>query len=390
MTDTWRCSSCDTINAAARATCMVCDGARSRSTRPEAAAAKPATPRLTTTTPVKRRRTAASGASPPGTELWMCANCETRNAADADLCMACRSTRESSAAPKPAASTPSARRPPRPSETTSTPRPGRTPPPPRPPVVPDTSPDYDWLRTVSPALFDTGLGTGAVRRTGSGAYRRSTYEPGITPPATPSAAAESRPRVAPPAGPRGTPSPPASRPPYVPPTTRPAPAAAPKPRKRRGYRSIGWLLTLGIACGIYLTRHSWLDAYHRYEQSHQTAPTPTTTFGGAAVTPAVSPAPPSCPDEAAIRLPAGERESSQLVETRETNQFRVTICKGTSGALYYYGVALDNASLWIDLPATRSGDGYVAVNGDTEYDVQSRTLIVRRNGSDIVDQVFVS
>lgn len=140
---------------------------------------------------------------------------------------------------------------------------------------------------------------------------------------------------------------------------------------------------MALIAGAYQSRASWLPVVHRYEQSlQQGTPTPGT--------PSNARTGPPCPQNVASRLPSGEDNAPLLVETRRSSGFTVTLCTGASGRLYYYGVSHSDSSMWIVLPATRSGSDYIATNLGYRYDVGPHKLVVTKDGVVKVNQTFTS
>jgi hypothetical protein len=163
------------------------------------------------------------------------------------------------------------------------------------------------------------------------------------------------------------------------------PAAKPVIRRRRRVGTgIRWLIIIGLAVGGYQSRNSWLPALHRYAQSLSQHGTPSPGPTSAARSG------PACPENVANRLPSGERDAARLVETHKTSGFYITLCTGTSGKLFYYGISRSDSSMWIALPATRSGSDYIATNNGYRYDVEPRKLVVTKGGKVVVNQTFTS
>jgi hypothetical protein len=130
---------------------------------------------------------------------------------------------------------------------------------------------------------------------------------------------------------------------------------------------------LAIAGAIFFTRNSWEPALHHL----------TSAKTGAGATQATSTAV-ACPADVASTITDGG--SSTLIAAYDTSEFAITLCTGSTGAVYYNGVDRQNPSQWITLPATMANGTYTASNNGYTYQVTHQDLVVSHAGTTLVDQ----
>lgn len=110
-------------------------------------------------------------------------------------------------------------------------------------------------------------------------------------------------------------------------------------------------------------------------------------LGQSTAHPAVAtPGAPACPSSVARDLPSGAGAGSTLIGISTTSTYTITLCKSTSGQIFYHGVNKRRPSLQITLLAHRINAGYLAVNGAYEYEVTSSWLIAKEHGRALLRQ----
>ncbi|HEY9632089.1 MAG TPA: hypothetical protein V6D14_01700 [Coleofasciculaceae cyanobacterium] len=81
---------------------------------------------------------------------------------------------------------------------------------------------------------------------------------------------------------------------------------------------------------------------------------------------------------------------AQPVESYETKNFWVYICKGQDGSLFYQGVNKSNEELINVSDVTYEGDdNYTAKNGNTTYQVSPNALLVYQDDKLILEQPMI-
>jgi hypothetical protein len=109
-----------------------------------------------------------------------------------------------------------------------------------------------------------------------------------------------------------------------------------------------------------------------------TSPAPTSTAAQSASTGA------ACPADVAATIPDGS--GSTLIAAYDTSEFAVTLCRTSTGAIYYHGIDRKDTSQRITLLATKVNGTYRAVNNGYTYLVTNRDLIVAHDGTTLLDQ----
>lgn len=163
-------------------------------------------------------------------------------------------------------------------------------------------------------------------------------------------------RPAPP--PPRVPLPPVPAPPYRPP--------APPPRVRAGGRGRFVFGLLGVAA-------TWVVFTAAKSMS-----TDDDNAGSSAGPPATTAT--ACPADVARFLPYPDAE---LVAAYTTERHEITLCRTPHGQVFYDGVYIGRprSDQWhISLPASATPTGYVAVNGDTSYEVRGLEVIISQPG----------
>lgn len=259
---------------------------------------------------------------------WQCAKCDTNNVMSASECELCGGTeRKKVARPKPKPA------PAKPQVTKKVTRPAGPPAVTRPatPVRPVTRP-----AVVTPTA----------------------YAP-PPPPAAPTVRAP-RPPVAPP---------PMSRPPAPTPYRRPSGRKFWTSGRKKTAR---WI---GIVLALLIFGPSLGEQLKKIELS---------TGSGSAM--ANTP----CPATAATWLPGGG-SGSTLVGAYQTNKHLITLCKASSGQVYYDGQVKGkpaDTDNHISLPATSTGAGWVARNGVYTYTIANGAVVVANSGKVVLNETL--
>jgi hypothetical protein len=102
----------------------------------------------------------------------------------------------------------------------------------------------------------------------------------------------------------------------------------------------------------------------------------------------------TCPDNVARWLP--DNGDSDVLIARyddDTNHFVATICQDSATGQYYYDGQVNNEPVndntHISLPATQTGSGFVAANGDYQYEIAGTELIVSENSTVIKESQLI-
>jgi hypothetical protein len=93
---------------------------------------------------------------------------------------------------------------------------------------------------------------------------------------------------------------------------------------------------------------------------------------------------PTCPDRIAAELPDGD--GAELVQAFRTKNKQITLCRTTSGSLYYYGEFSDGREKGIAMKAKTTSDGYEARNGAYRYVIHDGVVTVYQSGSRIGEE----
>jgi hypothetical protein len=282
---------------------------------------------------------------------WTCTTCETVNAANAVACVACKGPVTPRATPAAAPVTKSTPKP-APKKPTSAPAAFTDFVPTAPSSPPRPSLPFFLPRTETPPKPTTPVPPprSAPKPVESAPPPRSSSRPGPTE------------RTRPPVGPD-----------YTPPWERP-----PTYRRREWPRRLRTILVLvALASAVFLTRGKWEPLLHH------TAPSSSVSTGSGSGS--GSPATP-CPADIATDIPGGNGSTS--IASYQSSQYDVTLCRTTTGQIYYHGVSRQNSTLQITLPARPEDGGYIAYNNSYSYQVIGHRLIVTDNGSQLLDQAL--
>jgi len=182
-------------------------------------------------------------------------------------------------------------------------------------------------------------------------------------------------------------------------------APAPPPERNRA-RALWALLALVVVAGAAVGATFLFDANHRPPPApavqfplYTTPVIPSTTTPAATSTTATTTRPtptasgtiavgPPCPAAAAQYLPGG---AGITVLVAQTEKSVITICETPDGGLFYDGQARGqdpSPTTHLALPAQRSGDGYLAVNGDYRYQVGGGRLVVSTKSGVLSDDAL--
>ncbi|MEU1280431.1 hypothetical protein [Streptomyces sp. NPDC005805] len=147
---------------------------------------------------------------------------------------------------------------------------------------------------------------------------------------------------------RGTPGGPAARP--TPPAPAPAPAAA------RNQRTAPWAWALSLVA-LVVVGGLVLQFAGREEADRSR----TFSEGSAAR---------ECPSEVTSGMPVGSRSDAVMLHRYRTSRHEIVVCRTADEELYYHG-ALRNRpdAKTMTVPATETGTGYRAANGDYLYEI---------------------
>jgi hypothetical protein len=105
---------------------------------------------------------------------------------------------------------------------------------------------------------------------------------------------------------------------------------------------------------------------------------------GSGATPASASRTTPCPEPAVTFLP--NRNGAVLVAAYTTDRHVITICRDRTGQVFYDGQlkgAEVNTNTHISLPATATGDGFIARNGTYVYEISDKDLTVLHDGVEI-------
>ncbi|MFF5480490.1 hypothetical protein ACFY5C_24545 [Streptomyces sp. NPDC012935] len=92
----------------------------------------------------------------------------------------------------------------------------------------------------------------------------------------------------------------------------------------------------------------------------------------------------TCPDRIAAELPDGD--GAELVRAYRTKNKQITLCRTTSGSLYYYGEFSDGREKGIAMEAEETSDGYEARNGEYRYVIHDGVVTVYQSGTQIGEE----
>ncbi|MGW3208820.1 hypothetical protein [Streptomyces sp. NPDC001135] len=92
----------------------------------------------------------------------------------------------------------------------------------------------------------------------------------------------------------------------------------------------------------------------------------------------------ACPDRIATELPAGD--GAELVQAFRTRNKQITLCRTTSGSLYYYGEFSDGREQGIAMKAKTTSEGYEANNGPYRYVIHGGVVTVYQSGRRIGEE----
>lgn len=97
-----------------------------------------------------------------------------------------------------------------------------------------------------------------------------------------------------------------------------------------------------------------------------------------------------CPDVVAGFLPGG---AATLIARYQSDKHLITICEASTGQLYYDGQVKGKPSdsvNHISLPASATGQGFIAHNGVYTYEIRGMEIIVSKSGSIILNSSLVA
>jgi hypothetical protein len=103
--------------------------------------------------------------------------------------------------------------------------------------------------------------------------------------------------------------------------------------------------------------------------------------GSLPATPAVPPTGAPCPAVAASTMP----ETATALLVGRSSSVAVTVCRGTSGHLYYFG-ANPSTRVTVTLPAVRAGSAWTASDAGLTYVVDPAHVAVQRGGAPVADE----
>jgi hypothetical protein len=92
----------------------------------------------------------------------------------------------------------------------------------------------------------------------------------------------------------------------------------------------------------------------------------------------------TCPDRIAAELPDGD--GAELVQAFRTSNKQITLCRTTSGTLYYYGEFSDGREKGIVMEAEQTGEGYEARNDPYRYEIHGGVVTIYRSGAQIGEE----
>lgn len=362
----WRCADCDTFNGPKEPSCTVCgetrrDSAASTAPKPPGAAkassaSKPAAKKTGAPRPPAKR---PGGAGRP-TADWRCPECDTFNARTDVSCLTCGTSWKAAAkkgTPKSPKSSSSGdatakKTAPRKPAKKSPPRSGAG----------STGARSTGASSASgprPASSRPGTSGTSARRTStaSSGTRPRTGE-GVFFPSSPSTGYR-------PTAPTAPVPPPRPAPVYAPP---PRPVYTP-PRKSKDRGCVSGCV--GVVVLLFL-----LGLFAKgCEGAFDSADSGGTNDTGVAAT---------CPTRIAAELPDGD--GAELVEAFRTSNKQITLCRTTSGTLYYYGEFSDGREPGIAMKAEQTSEGYEARNGPYRYEIHGKVVTVFQSGRQIGEE----
>jgi hypothetical protein len=92
----------------------------------------------------------------------------------------------------------------------------------------------------------------------------------------------------------------------------------------------------------------------------------------------------TCPPRIAAELPDGD--GAELVEAFRTSNKQITLCRTTSGTLYYYGEFSDGREAGIVMEAEQTSEGYEARNGPYRYEIHGKVVTIFQSGRQIGEE----
>jgi hypothetical protein len=175
--------------------------------------------------------------------------------------------------------------------------------------------------------------------------------------------------------------PPPVPPPLVPPPFV-RPYAPPPPVSRRPMRpGTGWRIAKLVLSGTAILLlaancHTLIGLIPSPTPAPAAAPSPNIQAAPAGV---------PCPAAAAMWLPAGGT-GSVLVDGYTTDRYVITVCRDSTGQLYYDGQIANQAvtnDTHISIPAQQTADGFVATNNGYVYQISGTQETVSKGGNQI-------
>jgi hypothetical protein len=373
----WRCADCDTFNGPAEASCTVCGEAR-RDSAASAASKTPRTPRASEAAKAAKAPAAskpaakkASAPRPPAkrpgsagrpTADWRCSECDTYNARTDVSCLTC-GTSWKAAAKKGTPKSPKSPKSPKPSPSgdasAKKTAPRKPPAKESPPRSGAGSTGTSSTSRPRPASSRPGTSGASTRRTtAASSGTRPRTEEGVFFPSSPSTGYR-------PATPATAPVPPRPAPVYAPP---PRPVYTP-PRKSKSSGCVGGCV--GFVVLLFLLGLFAKGCDGAFDSSDSGGTNDTTVAA-------------TCPARIADQLPDGD--GAELVEAFRTSNKQITLCRTTSGTLYYYGEFSDRREAGIAMEAEQTSEGYEARNGPYRYEIHGNVVTIYQSGTQIGEE----
>jgi hypothetical protein len=370
----WRCADCDTFNGPAEASCTVCGEAR-RDSAASAASKTPRTPRASEAAkaPAASKPAAKKASAPrppakrPGsagrpTADWRCSECDTYNARTDVSCLTC-GTSWKAAAKKGTPKSPKSPKSPKPSPSgdasAKKTAPRKPPAKESPPRSGAGSTGTSSTSRPRPASSRPGTSGASTRRTtAASSGTRPRTEEGVFFPSSPSTGYR-------PATPATAPVPPRPAPVYAPP---PRPVYTP-PRKSKSSGCVGGCV--GFVVLLFLLGLFAKGCDGAFDSSDSGGTNDTTVAA-------------TCPARIADQLPDGD--GAELVEAFRTSNKQITLCRTTSGTLYYYGEFSDRREAGIAMEAEQTSEGYEARNGPYRYEIHGNVVTIYQSGTQIGEE----
>ena len=368
----WRCADCDTFNGPAEASCTVCGETR-RDSAASAATKTPRTPRASEAAkaPAASKPAAKKASAPrppakrPGsagrpTADWRCSECDTYNARTDVSCLTC-GTSWKAAAKK---GTPKSPKSPKPSPSGDASAKKTAP---RKPPAKKSPPRTGAGSTAAASTSRPGPASSRPGRSGTSTRRtpaassgtRPRTEEGVFFPSSPGTGYR-------PTTPTATPvPPPRPAPVYAPP---PRPVYTP-PRKSKSNGCVGGCV--GFVVLLFLLGLFAKGCDGAFDSSDSGGTNDTTVAG-------------TCPGRIADQLPDGD--GAELVEAFRTSNKQITLCRTTSGTLYYYGEFSDRREAGIAMEAEQTSEGYEARNGPYRYEIHGNVVTIYQSGTQIGEE----